>query len=515
MTMTELPKDRFKQVDVLSGVYLACQSSAASIVHLTQSQETMGQEIEKITFADEDFVRFAAKLRAETDLLSMSLNQGRCSGKGPVCGFELEAWLVDANMDPAPVNETYLQALADPLASPELAKFNVEFNYQPMALTGPVLSLLRRELEQRWQQAYQVARALGLHLLMIGILPTLRDHHLTPANMSPLNRYHALNRQIVQAKGRPFDLEISGHQHVKVFHNDVMLEAATTSFQIHLQYPCAGIRRIYNAAILASAPLVAVSQNSPFLFARDLWGETRIALFEQSIPVGGFQAASGGPLHRVSFGSGYARESIGECFEENRDHFPVLLPICFDTEPEQFAHLRLHNGTIWRWNRPLVGFDPEGTAHVRVEHRAIPAGPTMIDTVANAAFYFGLVEWLNANEEEPSLPFPEAKDNFYLAAKNGLDAHVHWNEGEKHRMRHLVLKQLLPRARDGLSKLEVDESDIDAYLGVIEQRVVSGLTGAEWQRRFMRKHPDEFNRMTATYLENQLRGEPVHEWAID
>lgn len=480
-----------------------------------EQHATMGQEIEKVTFADADFIRFAEKLGAETDLLSLSLHQGHCSSAGPICGFELEAWLVDGNMEPAPLNETYLQALADPLASPELARFNVEFNYQPMALTGSVLSLLRSELERRWQQAYRVARMFDLHLLMIGILPTLTDHQLTPANMSPLNRYHALNRQIVQAKGRPFDLEISGHQHVKVFHNDVMLEAATTSFQIHLQYPCSDIRRIYHAAIMASAPLVAVSQNSPFLFARDLWGETRIALFEQSIPVGGFEAASAGPLRRVSFGSGYVRRCISECFEENRDHFPVLLPICFDTPPEQFAHLRLHNGTIWRWNRPLVGCDADGTPHVRVEHRAIPAGPTMIDTVANAAFYFGLVEWLSANEAEPSLPFPEAKDNFYLAAKNGLDSHVSWDHGERHRMRHLVLKQLIPRAREGLYRLQIDAKDIEVYLEIIERRVASGLTGAEWQRRFMLKHPNQFARMTETYLENQLRGDPVHEWRIN
>jgi gamma-glutamyl:cysteine ligase YbdK (ATP-grasp superfamily) len=476
----------------------------------------MGQEIRQSHFTRQDFRRFRARLRRETATLSDWFHADRFAPEGGVAGFEIEAWLVDRRGQPAPLNRAFLERLADPLVVPELSVFNIELNTPPLPLHGDVLHRMHANLESLWQRCQRVAADLDATVALIGILPTLRVADLTPDHMSNQQRYRAINAQILRRRrGRPMELAIHGIDTLGLTHPDVMLEAATTSFQIHLQYPCSGIRRIYNAAIMASAPLVAVSQNSPFLFARDLWGETRIALFEQSIPVGGFEAASGGPLHRVSFGSGYARACIGECFEENRDHFPVLLPICFDTQPEQFAHLKLHNGTIWRWNRPLVGLDPDGTAHVRVEHRAIPAGPTMIDTVANAAFYFGLVEWLNANEEEPSLPFPEAKDNFYLAAKNGLDAHVNWNHGEKHRMRHLVLKQLLPRARDGLSKLEVDEPDIDAYLGVIEQRVASGLTGAEWQRRFMRKHPDEFKRMTATYLENQLRGEPVHQWEID
>jgi len=472
----------------------------------------MGQEIDRTAFTGKDFARFAAKLGEETSLLSAFIREGRCSTVGPIIGVELEAWLVDEQMQPAPLNTEYLEILADPLASPELAKFNVEFNSYPTHLDGSALSRLESELAQTLNRAYQAASKLGLHLITIGILPTLRDTHLIPANMSTLKRYHALNEQILRTTGKPIQVDISGHQHIRRAHPDVMLEAATTSFQIHLQDSAARIHRLYNAAMLASAPLVAVSQNSPFLFGRDLWGETRIALFEQAVPVGGFRAASSGPLHRVGFGSGYARRSIGECFEENLQHYPALLPICYDTEPGAFAHLRLHNGTIWRWNRPLVGFDPDGTPHLRIEHRVMPSGPTVVDSVANAAFYFGLTESFCEHGIESFIPFAQARDDFYLAARHGLDAHVVWIDGEKLRLRALLQKRLLPMAREGLESLHVDTPDIDRFLGAIQERVNTGQTGTEWQRQQMRAQPGDFARMTATYLENQVGGRPVHEW---
>lgn len=474
----------------------------------------MGQEIDKVAFTEEEFLRFAQRLAEETALLSDYIRQERCSSAGPVTGFELEAWLVDERMAPAPLNAEYLEALADPLACPELAKFNVEFNYPPLELKGPVLSLLHSELEGRWRRAYQVARTLGLHLIMIGILPTLRDEHLVPANMSSLKRYRALNEQILGKTGRAIGLDISGRQYVRCVHRDVMLEAATTSFQIHLQYPFSRIRRIYNAAIEASAPMVAVSQNSPFLFGRDLWGETRIALFEQSIPDGVSGTTSGAVLHRVSFGTGYARHNVGECFEENRAHFPILLPICCDTPPESFFHLKLHNGTIWRWNRPLVGFDPDGKAHIRVEHRVMPSGPTIIDSIANAALYFGLIEELSATDCEPRISFAQARENFYAAAKLGLGAHISWDGGKRFGLRSLLLKRLIPMARQGLRNLQIDAAAIDRFLGIIEERVKSGMTGSEWQRRFMLKHPHDFQSMTASFLERQLEGHPIHQWTL-
>ena len=210
-----------------------------------------------------------------------------------------------------------------------------------------------------------------------------------------------------------------------MLHLDVMLESATTSFQIHFQVPLDLAVRVYNASIIASAPMVAISANSPFMFNKDLWSETRIRLFEQSVEVGGYEDGSHGPMRRVTFGSGYARESLYECFFENLEHYPVLLPTLFDDEVEELSHLRLHNGTLWRWNRPLIGVD-NGDYSLRIEHRVVPAGPSIIDAVANAAFYYGLTYELSFMEQAPEqqMGFDRARDNFYNAARLGLDSQI-------------------------------------------------------------------------------------------
>ncbi|MBP1151477.1 glutamate--cysteine ligase [Methylocaldum sp. RMAD-M] len=475
----------------------------------------MGQEIEKARFSDADFDNFRQRLEAETGLLSRYVRKGVCSSLGPITGFELESWLVDSEMNPAPVNAAFLEAFGGSLACPELAKFNVEFNSVPQFLRGQVLSQLRLDLGELWRKACAAAESLGVELVAIGILPTVPSAVLNLNNISEMNRYRALNEQILSARRQePLKLDISGHQHLAVEHQDVMLESAATSFQIHLQVPLERVREYFNTAILVSAPLVAVSANSPFLFGKDLWAETRIPLFEQAVDSGGFHEASHGPLHRVGFGSGYARHAITEVFEENFQHYPVLLPILSECPPEQFAHLRLHNGTIWRWNRPLVGFDPDGRPHIRIEHRVIPAGPSIVDMIANAAFFYGLVEAFANEYHEPLIPFAQAKDNFYQAARYGLGAHVIWRDETKLPLKPWLLHELLPKAESGLKRLGLAEADIAYFLGIIEQRILSGQTGSEWQRRFIEKHPGEFSTMTREYLNRQKSGEPVHRWPL-
>ena len=476
----------------------------------------MGQEINRTDFTEGDFERFRHRLEEETLALKKRIETGRCSQQPPVAGFEIEAWLIDDAMAPAPVNERFLEGFGDPFACPELAKFNIELNNEPVRLEGQALSRLHRSLEETWARACRTAESIGSHLLTIGILPTLKQSALNLANMSELNRFRALNEQILRLRGEPIHLEIVGHQHLKTEHNDVMLEAAATSFQIHIQAPLDRAHHYYNAAILASAPMVAVSANAPYLFGKDLWAETRIPVFEQSIDVGGFHGAAHGPLHRVSFGSGYARRSILECFEENLNHFPILLPIAQDSDREAFEHLRLHNGTIWRWNRPLIGFDDDGTPHIRIEHRVVPSGPGMIDMLANAAFFYGLAEYLSgqAVDPEPHIPFAQAKDNFYQAARHGMNAPVVWLNGSRCRMKPLLLEELLPNALQGLLQLGIDRGDAQQYLALIRQRVESGQNGSEWQRRFIAAHGSDFRTMTNVYLTNQKSGRPVHEWEL-
>lgn len=475
----------------------------------------MGQEITTTEFSSEDYSRFRTALMNETRLLASWFEEGKLSARHPVAGFEIEAWLLDEHYLPNPVNEEFLVLFADELATPELARFNIELNTNPLPLSNRVLSLKHTELKQTLSRAQNCAAKLDSSILMTGILPTLKPEHLTLANMSDMRRYRALNEQVLNSRdGRPLKLEITGTEPLSEEHDNVMLESATTSFQIHLQVPFDLAHLYYNASIIASAPLVAACANAPYLFGHELWEETRIPLFEQSVEVGGYAGVAGGPLRRVSFGSGYARNSILDCFVENLEHFPVLLPIGFREPEEQLAHLRLHNGTIWRWNRPLIGFDPDGLPHIRIEHRPLPAGPSLSDSIANAALYYGLAEEFMNQQLAEQIEFPTARDNFYKAAKSGLNATIIWPGLGHISVRQLLLEHLIPAAREGLSRLGLDKSDIDHYMGIMHERTEAGQNGSEWQRRFCTVHDRHYDELTAAILHLQNQDLPVHKWDL-
>ncbi|MCK5121800.1 MAG: glutamate--cysteine ligase [Methylococcales bacterium] len=481
----------------------------------------MGQEISASQFDKSDFNQFHQKLKQETTLLKEMIEQNACSMRAPVAGFEIEASIVDKDMHPSPINEHFLASLNSPLAFEELAKFNIELNSTPTPLAGNVFSHMYKQLQSTWNSAYEHAESLQNQLIMIGTLPTLKQSDLNLANMSDLNRYRALNDQIFQSRKKPINLDITGNEHLKLAHEDVMLESATTSFQIHIQLPFDIAHHFYNASIMASAPIVALCANSPYLFGKDLWHESRIPLFEQAIETGGFSGAAQGPLKRVSFGTDYARKSIIECFNENLEHFPILLPENLNSSPEAFEHLRLHNGTIWRWNRPLIGFDEDGTPHIRVEHRTPAAGPTTIDSIANAAFYYGVSKNLcdEIMEKGLSLPFSQAKDNFYQAARHGLDSHIIWLDGKTYRLHSLIKNELMPRAILGLQSLGISRCDTEDFLDVIMQRLNNKQNGCHWQRQFMLSQAqpiqtdNNFKLMTQVYLKKQQSGNPVSEWS--
>lgn len=475
----------------------------------------MGQEIESARFNKQDFTRFGKRLAEETSLLQQWFSEHRFSERHAIGGFELEAWLVDRQGEPAPINEEYLALLGDSaLYSPELSRFNIEINSSPQALEGDALERMHRELQANWGRCQQVAQELGADLLMIGTLPTLHESMLTLANMSRMERYRALNEQVLRLRGgKPLELDIVGEGRLQTVHGDVMLEAATTSFQIHLQVDQDKAARFFNAAQIISAPMVAISANSPLLFGKRLWQETRIPLFEQAVAVGGIAGGAFGPLRRVSFGSGYVRQSLMELFEENAEHYPLLLPVSLAEDRAQLPHLRLHNGTIWRWNRPLVGFDEDGRPHLRIEHRVVPAGPSVIDTMANAAFFYGLVASLAEQETPPEqqLEFFQARDNLYAAARYGIQAQVTWLDGWRGRMSDLLLR-LIPLARQGLERLACTASVSDYYLSIIEQRLQTRQTGAAWQLAYLDGHGDDMAELVAAYREHQQSGKPVHEW---
>jgi gamma-glutamyl:cysteine ligase YbdK (ATP-grasp superfamily) len=474
----------------------------------------MGDEIDRRYFDAEDFSEFRERLDAETELLGNLFAAGEFSERGDIAGFELEAWLVDEAGNPLPGNESFLEALDNPLVVPELAAFNVELNGSPCALTGRVFSRLYDELSATWQACLAVAGDKGCGLVTIGILPTVGEQMLSSEYMSSMVRYQSLNDRVMALRdGRPLELSIEGDADLSARHPDVMLEAAATSFQIHLQCRPERAVRDFNASLVASAPMVAASANSPFLFGHALWDETRIPLFEQSVNIGERYPA------RVSFGSGYVRESLFEIFSENQKEHLILIPAVKDDPPNKFSHVRFHNGTLWRWNRPLLGFDFDGQVHLRIEHRVVPAGPTIKDCIANAAFYFGLVRGFGLEREpvEGRLAFAAARENFYAAARHGLEAHVCWAHGNgvtELPMRNLIVDNLMPLARRGLESANIPDSDVSEYLDVIASRVDSGQNGAAWQRRWVDRNGPDFNSLVREYRARQDKGSPVHTWDL-
>lgn len=472
------------------------------MVSAKQMGVPMGQEIDAVTFSDADRARFCARLAHETALLRDRHAAGRLSHAGPVAGFELEAWLIDRNFFPAPHNQSFLDRLGDPLVVPELSRFNIEINGTPRCPAGRGLLEMEAELAATWARCVANAHEDVDTAVAIGTLPTLRDADLSLASMTPSNRYSALNREVMRLRGGAaveleIDCAITGEPAFASRHVDVMLEAATTSFQLHWQVPLAEVGAAYDASLELSGPLLALGANAPFLFGQPLWHETRIPVFEQALGLG-----------RVGFGSGYAGADLTALFAENLSEYPVMLPIVSDEPAARFAHLRLHNGTIWRWVRPLVGFDDDGTPHLRIEQRILPAGPSVIDMLANAAFFYGTVHMLAARPQ--SLPFAAAEANFYAAARHGIGAELEWPGGDRRPARQ-VLAQLLPLARQGLEQLGTASAAIDRYLGVIEQRIATGRNGASWQLAHFARCQDPFA-LTADYLEHQRSGAPVHEW---
>ena len=472
----------------------------------------MGQEIADSRFTADDFACFNEHLQRETRLLESWFRDGVFCDQGGVGGFELEVCLVGQDGRPAPVNVSVLDALDDPLIVPELARFNLELNGEPVVLQDDALTRLHRILQQVWGKCAQAAEDEQAHLMMVGILPSARESDFSLKNMSPLKRYRALDEQLYELRGgEPLAIDIEGRERLEFVHDDVMLESATTSFQIHLKVSAVQAVRFFNAAKIVSAPMVAIGANSPYLFGADLWDETRIPLFEQSVRVGASDLTK-----RVSFGIRYLRETMMECFQANLDRYPVLLPRCMDLPDERMAHVSLHNGTIWRWNRPLIGFDATGQPHLRVEHRVLPAGPSTIDSIANMAFFLGLIHTLVNDPIAPEslLGFQQAKENFYAAARDGLDAEIQWLNGGLISIRELCRDHLMPQAAAGLKMIGLDRGDAEGWLEIIRHRLETGQTGAVWQRRWVKRHGHDMVALVQAYLDRQNSGLPVSQWAL-
>ena len=482
----------------------------------------MGKEIQS-TLSEENTAEFFHRLTEETgQVLAWGKNK-RFAPFVPRVGLEIEACLVDEGFHAVPINEKFLKSLNNPHATIELARFNVEFNPPPLALSKNILAELREQLGDLYARANDTAEKLDVRLLLVGILPTLMPGDLDANTMSKSNRFRHFAKTFGRwQKGRPTRVDIPENKGLVVSVNSVIMESVTTSMQIHLQVPEPGSAAYYNASQILAAPMLAACANSPFFMGRDLWAETRVPVFEQVLAAR-FEAAGHLPSQRDNFfGYAYVENSALEIFTRNRDHLAVVLPELFD-DARHLPHLSLHNGTIWRWVRPVLSFDSKHRPILRLEFRAIPSGPTIRDMSAQTAFFTGAVHGLaeklagiSGGVLEKKLPFAAIRQNFYHCAQQGLTAQVKWLDGKTHPVDQLILNKLLPLAKTALKKLDIDPHDIAVDLDLIRQRVTSGQTGAVWQRAHMQRSgggSPGVAKMTAAYYRRQLQNTPVHTWS--
>ena len=495
----------------------------------------MGLAIQQEEFHPEDYERFSRRLAESLEALRAVLARpgfgvGKCT-----IGAELEMSLVDAAGFPLPVNRQVLAQTVDPRVTLELDRFNLEVNLRPGPLAGRPFTALRAEFEDTLGEVRRAAATQGARVAIVGILPTLREADLGRGALTGQPRYRALSAAIRARRAAPFHVSIHGEDTLALSWDDVTLEGANTSLQYHLRVAPSDFARMYNAAQLATGPVLAVCGNSPLFLGRRLWEETRVALFRQAVDDRG-EPGEGGfhPHARVSFGHGWAREGAYELFAESVALHPPLLPVLGRESPLErvtagalpgLDELRLHQSTVWSWNRAI--YDPKDGGHLRVELRALPAGPTVVDMVANGAFLLGLTLAL-AEEVDvllPALPFVHACGNFIRSARQGLDAELLWPADAAPSPRPVsaveLASRLLPVARRGLVDAGVDAAEADALLGIIERRVALRRTGARWQREVLAlleahmPRRDALAAMLERYLRHADSGEPVHTWPVE
>jgi hypothetical protein len=489
----------------------------------------MGRDIVKATFEETEYRLFGERLEASLAVLGEVIGQPGF-GVGPATiGAELELALVDGDGRPLPRNEAIRAHTGDPRIAVELNRFNLELNASPVPLAGRPFEALGNELRMLLGLVTDAAAAYGGQPAMIGILPTLRPADLGQAMITDMARYHALGNGLRRLRAGPFTVQITGADRLDLVSDDVTVEGANTSLQVHLRVEPGRFARVYNATQLATAPVLAVAGNSPTFLGHRLWEETRIALFKQSV-----EDRQPGPRRRharTSLGTGWLRGGADTLFTDSvRMHEP-LLPVLSEPDPPAAAstgqappldELRLHQGTVWPWNRAI--YDPVAGGHLRIEMRALPAGPTVTDMMANAAYLLGLSLWIADQDEQwtYALPFERADHNFYRAAQDGLSAELTWPAFQPDQTRTVrasdLIAQTLPAARQGLRSGGVDAAEADRLLEIIGARASSGQTGAAWQRAALAAAmtapaaPQPFAQMLGWYLERAATEQPVHTW---
>lgn len=478
---------------------------------------------------EQQFVRYLLK---DTAALERMLREEWFETDPLRIGAEQEMCLVDRFWKPMHINLEALETIGDDSFTSELANFNLEANLAPLPFGGDSLSQMHHNLKTTLDRAQVKVKELGANLMLCGILPTIRKADVEIANITPLDRYRALMDGLKALRGEAFELRITGMDELNMKQDTAMLEACNTSFQVHLQVTPDQFVQRYNFAQAIAGPVLAAAVNSPMLFGRRLWQETRIALFQQSIDIRTLTEHFRERSPRVTFGTDWLRNSLMEIYREDVARFKVLLVTDVDEDvfekmnqgiTPKLRALNIHNSTVYRWNRPCYGISPNGKPHLRIENRVFPAGPSLPDAVANAAFWLGLMNGMEDQYPDISkvMDFSDAKSNFFAAARFGMDTQFTWVNDKKISPAELILTELLPIARQGLEKRNIKREDIDRYLGIIQGRVESCNTGSRWIMQSFNKlaktglQRDEImTSITSSIYEHQHEGKPVHEWEL-
>jgi len=469
----------------------------------------MGEEIEQDHFEQQDYDRFQARLEEETELLRGLFARRAFDNETRRLGYELELCLADFDGNPSRNNIDIIEATGNPLFTSELARFNMEINGNPFSYAGDVFSRVAADLESLYAEAAAAAERFDTRIGMFGVFPSVARRHLNPKGyMTELRRYRQLNRQLLAMRGQPVHLHLDGEERLVVEKTDVMLEALATSLQIHLQVPFDEIVPTYHAGLWASMLILAATANSPLVLGKRCWQESRIGIFKQAVDTRNPEELKNHVVPRVHFGKGYIA-SLLDLFEDNFYYSPIL-PAVADRAPGDLYHLCLHNGTIWRWVRPIVAHDGGGNYHLRLELRVVPSGPTIADTIANLVLYVGLTEGLKTlGDDLVRVPFATLEADFYRAARHGLEAEAHWPDGHEAPLRQLLLEHALPLARDSFRQAGIEDGD--RWLDIIEARVDSGVTGARWISGHWQRFGDA-PRLVREYIAQAQTNRPVHLW---
>jgi gamma-glutamyl:cysteine ligase YbdK (ATP-grasp superfamily) len=490
----------------------------------------VGDDVRRTTYTQVDHQKYRRKVQLCLDVFATMLTQWSFEIDHPLTGMEIECNLVDDDYQPVMRSSDVLAAIADPAYQTELGAYNIEFNVPPRPLGGDTGARLEEEVRASLNAAEVKAGAGGAHIVMVGILPTLMPEHLAGGWMTETSRYVALNNSIVDARGEDLQIAIGGPEPLRMKWTSIAPESACTSMQLHLQVSADDFASNWNAAQVLAGPQLALGANSPYLFGHQLWSETRIELFAQSTDTRPEELKTQGIRPRVWFGERWIT-SIFDLFEDNVRYFPSLLPEVSDEDPvaeleagraPQLSELRLHNGTVYRWNRPVYDVEA-GRPHLRIENRVLPAGPTVVDMLANAAFYYGMLRTLSEEERQvwTKMEFGAAQRNFDRAARHGMQADLFWPGCDTVSAATLVLDELLPMAYEGLDRWGVASEIRDRLLGVIEGRARAGRNGASWQvaavaaleQRGLAR-PAALAEMLRLYCEHMHSNEPVHTWEV-